>query len=409
MNRQLICAALSGGVAVIICQAVLNLCLRKYRKCKILKEQSDASQEVQHHGSCRCARVNFEVMAPPKHRKLIKTSEGAFSGIRARIQSFELTSGQSLIFTYSPEDESESNGSATGSLAFCSFCGMNLLYSTSDPEWLEVNVDCLQLTVPCKNAVWENIIESEVSKIRETSQDGKGGGLISLHNSFPESIPATTYANFYGTMFSAELPDNNLRQSPGRMSGSKSGFNTAHHAYANGTQSTSPVVETSRLFDEVEWSQMYSSMKSLDKKRYLETDGYGEISGSGGKELPVERVGLTRGHGSGSFCSCESGGSSLKSRSGSFSNARTDEDVAESIFFEDEDSISVLSSRITSEGDTYSPPKTPGCSQKGRGRESAHAAELALKGNGFEMGSVAMESPHSMCEQLRVHLSRHLN
>lgn len=406
MNRQVICAALSGGAAVIICQAFLNLCLRKYRKCKILREQSVVSQEVRHHGSCRCARVNFEVMAPPKHRKLIKTNEGAFSGIRARIQSFELTSGQSLIFTYSPENKSDSKGSENGSLAFCSFCGMNLLVSTSDPEWLEVNVDCLQLTALGKDAVQGNIVVNQVSKIKETLLGDEGEGLICPQISFADCVPATTYATFYGTMFSPELPDHNLLpQPPDRMRSSKSGHGEANQHHASEVQGTSPLVENSRFFDEVEWSQMYSSIKSLDKKRYADADGEITSGGSGSKESPRGPVGLTRGHGSGSFCSCESGGSSLKTRSASFSNARTDEDIAESIFLEDEDSISVLSSRITSEGDKYSPPKTPSYSQ----RLSTHAAELALKGVGYEIGSVAMESPHSMCEQLRVHLSRHLN
>lgn len=404
MNRQLICAALSGGAAAIICQAVLTLLLRKYRRYRAFAERSAVSQEVLHHGSCHCARVSFEVMTQQKLRTMTKTSERTFNGIQVKIWSFKLTSDQSVIFTYSSGSDSDSGGNTTGSLAFCSFCGMHVLYSSiSDPDWLEVNIDCFQIMKHCRNVGLLNI--NKASTGGEISQDGEREEMIFSPNIFSEGSHTNTYTKFYETIFSAELSSNMPRQLPDRMRCIDSGLKIVQYPFSCEVQG-SPDGEISRFLNEIEWTQMYSGIEGLNKNRFSDPNGsHGEFSSSECRESDVELVGLTRKYGSGSFCSCESGGNSLQTSSGSFSTAPSDDGTAASIFFDDEDSISVLTSRITSEGDTDSPTNISVCSR----RESAQVVNYALNSTGNDMGSVAMESPYRMCQQLRVHLSRHLN
>lgn len=122
------------------------------------------SQKIWYDGSCHCGRFHFRVFAP---EELCAVEYGSFSAKNIRFPrltlpacDFHIMSGtdDSTLSLYSVVDNYSQVPGQVGVHAFCSFCGMQVLYSPPPPtlsihqnmtknNWggeVVVNVDCLE-------------------------------------------------------------------------------------------------------------------------------------------------------------------------------------------------------------------------------------------------------------------------
>jgi hypothetical protein len=96
---------------------------------------------VVHYGSCHCQKVHFKVCAPRILYAIDLPSKIRFPRVSVSYQEFELGSDISVLSMYTVQQSENQN---IGIYTFCSFCGMQVLYSPSiDPEEVQVNLECL--------------------------------------------------------------------------------------------------------------------------------------------------------------------------------------------------------------------------------------------------------------------------
>lgn len=136
--------AISGGIAF--------LAFRKWiqRRSRDLVLQSPGSDEIHniryalqekviHNGSCHCQRIQFRVRAPRVLNSFDMQSKVRFPRLVIKCEDFENISDENNLSLYAV-----TNGSNIGIHAFCSYCGVHVLYSPAeDPKEIQINVDCL--------------------------------------------------------------------------------------------------------------------------------------------------------------------------------------------------------------------------------------------------------------------------
>jgi hypothetical protein len=111
--------------------------------------QNQTQPRVLHSGSCHCGRFHFRVLAPEELHAVeySASSKLRFPRLTLSALDFEIVTDESSLSLYSVTD-----GCQVGIHAFCSFCGMQVLYSpppAANPSGDEsrgevvVNTDCL--------------------------------------------------------------------------------------------------------------------------------------------------------------------------------------------------------------------------------------------------------------------------
>lgn len=98
-------------------------------------------EKVHHMGSCHCRRVQFRIRAPKVLNAFDIHSKVRYPRIMIKGEDFENLTDESLLSLY---PVTNNNGNSIGIHAFCSYCGVHVLYSPSeDPKEVQINVDCL--------------------------------------------------------------------------------------------------------------------------------------------------------------------------------------------------------------------------------------------------------------------------
>ena len=160
-DKHLVHVVFAGGVVLFFCQAILTHFHHKVKRRNVSTTGESDDELILHLGSCFCRRVTFNVKAPKILLKMDTPSKTNFSRLNVPWYSFELLSGESAMSLYTNQNKSDSSshpsvGAEYGTdvetevFAFCSFCGVHILYSPSlEPEKVQVNVDCIsRLDIP---------------------------------------------------------------------------------------------------------------------------------------------------------------------------------------------------------------------------------------------------------------------
>lgn len=406
MDRHYLGAALVGGLTVVFYQAVVVGYIRMLKSLlsrRKTKEKSE-SQSILHHGSCQCKRVKFGIRVPKILNQMKSASKMSFPRVQVSLQNFELFSDQSVMSLYTHGNLSQSKDSEGGVLAFCSFCGMHVLYSlASDPDEVEINLDCMK-----KNCSTEQLSEINVqlegqSLNRETSWNRRGLGAFCSPHLSPGAVQSAMYENIYNTSYyggpysssheesSREVKTHvryekqtNVNQSPG-------GFTTSTSLDKWRLDIDN---RRDRLLEEMEWTQMYANQKVVEKHSPI-----GETENTS-FSAPLEED-ITDPSWSRSLITSVTTSSAECSLTDS-SRLNSEPDSNTSTISEEEDTISILSSRITSEGYISSANCSPN-------RLSSHRGSVGIfDTTSVDFESVAMDSPHRMHHQMKQHLSQYI-
>jgi hypothetical protein len=393
MDQISIDVALAGGFALFLLQAIIaNFNRRRVILNRTSTEENPEPPLTLHQGSCHCKRVTFGIKAAKILQPMKASSKFHFPRVQIPLHLFELLSDQSNMSLYT-DNPAESGTAATGVLAFCSSCGMQVLHSlSSNPEEVEVNLECIRKNEGEKR-LRETITHESLSLNREAPYYQRGMGVCPSPQ-LPLSFQSTMYENLYKASCDTGLgrsqsyfePDFRLRQS----------------------------ANDARLLREMEWTQTYAQTRGLAR-----VDKYGRnlplsdsrrpyenMSNYGGS--PEKNVNFVSDYGSSNITDMDSSHIYTVSQASGECNMTdcsifTDgnSDIGTSSVSDNDDSISVLSSRITSEGDTISPVKSsiyePSCGVK---------SSLDCT---YDSLSVDLGSPDRMHHQLRHHLSQYLS
>jgi hypothetical protein len=96
-------------------------------------------EKLTHSGSCHCERIQFRIRAPRILNAFDMQCKVRFPRLVIKCEDFENMSDESNLSLYAV-----TNGSHIGIHAFCSFCGVHILFSPAeDPKEIQINVDCL--------------------------------------------------------------------------------------------------------------------------------------------------------------------------------------------------------------------------------------------------------------------------
>lgn len=99
-------------------------------------------EKLPHNGSCHCQRVQFRIRAPRVINAFDLQSKIRFARLVIKCEDFENMSDESNLSLYAV-----TNGSNIGIHAFCSYCGVHILFSPAeDPKEIQINVECLERT-----------------------------------------------------------------------------------------------------------------------------------------------------------------------------------------------------------------------------------------------------------------------
>lgn len=105
------------------------------------KSNKFADSIVLHYGTCHCSKVNFCIRAPRDITAVDVPSKLRFPRVSVGYEEFEWTSDHGVLSMYSVQVP---ESGAVGVHIFCSFCGMQIVFSPSlDPMEIQVNLDCL--------------------------------------------------------------------------------------------------------------------------------------------------------------------------------------------------------------------------------------------------------------------------
>jgi hypothetical protein len=98
-------------------------------------------EKIKHMGECHCGRVKFRIRAPKVLNAFDIHSKVRFPRIVIKGEDFENLTDENILSLY---PVTNNNGNSIGIHAFCSYCGVHVLYSPSDdPKEVQINVDCL--------------------------------------------------------------------------------------------------------------------------------------------------------------------------------------------------------------------------------------------------------------------------
>lgn len=98
-------------------------------------------EKIRHLGECHCGRVKFQIRAPRVLNAFDIHSKVRFPRIVIKGEDFENLTDENILSLY---PVTNNNGNSIGIHAFCSYCGVHVLYSPSeDPKEVQINVDCL--------------------------------------------------------------------------------------------------------------------------------------------------------------------------------------------------------------------------------------------------------------------------
>jgi hypothetical protein len=414
MDRHYLGAALVGGLTVVFYQTVLIGYIRMFETLlSRRKAKENESKTILHHGSCHCRRVKFGIRVPKRLNQMKTSSKMSFPRVQVSLQSFELFSDQSVMSLYTHGNLSQSKDSAGGVLAFCSFCGMHVLYSlASEPDEVEVNIDCIKKSSSRELLSEVNVSPEVQSVIREASWNRRGLGAFCSPHLSPGAVQSAMYENIYNTSYYGG-PNSASHEEPSFEAKTQ----VRHEKHRNFNQSPEGFkastsldkwrqdIDSSRdrLLEQMEWTQMYASQKSVEKQypiveKEKEKEKDSAAFSSPLKENMTERAWSTSVTTAVTISSAECSLTDC-------SRLNSDADSSTSTVSEDEDTISVLSSRITSEGDLSS-AKTSAIKPSSH----SHRDSVSLFDSpNVDLESVAMDSPHRMHHQLKQHLSHHIN
>ena len=387
--------AMAGGFALFLLQAIIaNFNRRRVILNRTGTEESLEPPLTLHHGSCHCKRVTFGIKSSKILHPMKASSKFSFPRVQIPLQLFELFSDQSAMSLYTDVNPIESGGTASGILAFCSSCGMQVLHSLlCNPEELEVNLECIRKNEGEKR-LRETTMHEGASLCRDAPYHQRGTGVCPSPQ-LPLSFQSTMYENLYKASCDTGLgrsqsyfePDFRLRQS----------------------------ANDARLLREMEWTQTYAQTRSLPKvdkygRNFPASDSrrpYEDMSNYGESESPEKNVNFVNEFGnhisdtdaSRMYAVSHVSGECNMTDCSIFTDGNSD--IGTSSVSDNDDSISVLSSRITSEGDTISPVKS-----------SIYEPSSGNKINldcMYDTLSVDLGSPDRMHHQLRQHLSQYLS
>lgn len=110
-----------------------------YRSRFKSKELFDSS--VLHYGGCHCQKVKFCIRAPRDITAVDIPSKLRFPRVSVGYEDFEWMSEHGVLSMYTVQ---QPESGAVGVHIFCSFCGMQIVFSPSlDPLEIQVNLDCI--------------------------------------------------------------------------------------------------------------------------------------------------------------------------------------------------------------------------------------------------------------------------
>jgi hypothetical protein len=135
--------AISGGIAFF---AIRNWINRRDHSSSLPGSDEIHSvryallEKLTHNGSCHCERIQFRIRAPRILNAFDMQSKVRFPRLVIKCEDFENMSDENNLSLYAV-----TNGSHIGIHAFCSFCGVHILFSPAeDPKEIQINVDCLE-------------------------------------------------------------------------------------------------------------------------------------------------------------------------------------------------------------------------------------------------------------------------
>jgi hypothetical protein len=137
--------AISGGIAFLAFRKWTNkrgrdLILHSPGSDEIHNVRYALQEKVIHNGSCHCERIQFRVRAPRVLNAFDMQSKVRFPRLVLKCEDFENISDENNLSLYAV-----TNGNNIGIHAFCSYCGVHVLYSPAeDPKEIQINVDCLE-------------------------------------------------------------------------------------------------------------------------------------------------------------------------------------------------------------------------------------------------------------------------
>lgn len=418
MDRHYLGAALVGGLTVVFYQTVLIGYIRMFQSLLSRRKANESEfKTILHHGSCHCRRVKFGIRVPKRLNQMKTSSKMSFPRVQVPLHSFELFSDQSVMSLYTHGNLSQSKDNEGGVLAFCSFCGMHVLYSlASEPDEVEVNIDCIKKSCSSEHLSDVNVLQEVQAVNREASWNRRGLGAFCSPHLSPGAVQSAMYENIYNTSYdggpnSVSHEEPSFEAKPQLRHEKHRIFNQSPEGFKASTSldkwRQDIDISRDRLLEEMEWTQMYASQKSVEKQYpIVET-----IS----KESPFEGS-MTERAWSTSITTAPTISSAECSLT-DCSRLNSDADSSTSTVLEEEDTISVLSSRITSEGDLSSVKGSPNRLSShsiSNSHNYSHSHSHRVSKNLFDspnvdFESVAMDSPHRMHHQLKQHLSHHVN
>ena len=158
-----------------------------------------------HSGTCHCQRVKFRIRAPTELKAVDIPSKVRFPRITVPCQNFESLTDESILSFYavtSPDeisDQDKETPTDTAIYTFCSYCGVNILYSPSiNPVELMVNADCIDRSKVRSYVVSYHSCHETIPSVSSTSEifrgcNRRGSGVE--NSAFNSPVPpATTHA-----------------------------------------------------------------------------------------------------------------------------------------------------------------------------------------------------------------------
>lgn len=135
--------AISGGIVFYI----FRNWIRKQNKKETIPDDIHSIrytilEKLIHCGSCHCQRVRFRIRAPRILNTFDIQSKVRFPRLIIKCEDFENMSDENNLSLYAV-----TNGQNIGIHAFCSYCGVHVLFSpVEEPKEIQINVECLDQT-----------------------------------------------------------------------------------------------------------------------------------------------------------------------------------------------------------------------------------------------------------------------
>ena len=403
IDRHLINAVFTGGFVLFFCQAILTHLHRKVKNRNVSTSVGSGDEMILHQGSCFCRRVRFRVKAPKILQEMNTPSKTNFPRLNVPWYLFELLSGESAVSLYTNQGKTESysypwSGGKHNAdveievLAFCSFCGVHVLYSPSlEPEKVQVNVDCIH----CGDTVGTTCDISTITSMNQHNKRGEGalsptpGALIAFRSMlFENQTNAFEYAGLPNSTDAGPQPSNRLNKYSGLATTEVSRDHSNSDILWGGRDMSISLNMSSSLqnkikgdlLKELAWTEMLSCFDSDSNiiKATLPSPKSAVMRAGSRHDLfdspDIEECSVH------SFSSCISKVRGHSTDSSMFTDAQSDVDTNSLDDDNDcDDSLSVLSSLLTGEDPASPSPSTGPCRWGGQVQVQGH--ELGVSQN----------------------------